>query len=1091
MLIRGFVKAVAELLGDRVPSYRRHPRRLGAMGLDLSRTEIQSLEQRLVLAAPMLGAELATYELNPGFTSLGRKGASLVIDGDLYIPGNNDRSPIVAKLDLATGRETTLVLEGHGSVSGLFRKDGQIYFVGFTTDADRSYDVTYWDQSGNATAIVDLGRTSYPDSVSHLGRAVLSIGRDVAGYADVGNVTLHELPAMSGFAMGASSITSDNRYIGAGGFDADGVTIGLVYEFNRVSGQYVILKADYKTSRGEDVQQMILHETATGIVGLAPYFNLATFANELAILRLDGGTLAELGTDYKGAVAVGDKFFVATQGAEGRVKVFNDEWNHEEYTSTQLFGASGIEFQAGSLAATEDGKLVVIGTRVSDGKVFVKTFDVPQDATLPQVDGSSIVVPELVAGGAGTISWAPVAGATGYELVFSQNGVVARTASVTTASYAVPASFRAGSYALTIRATAGETLGPLSSEVTVVVKPQAVVLSTLTGLPEVANSASVVRWQAVPDASSYSVIVRQVSAPTNAAPVFSGTTQTNSISLPTGLAANVYELTIVARSGVILSRETKATFTVKQGSVNAASITGFGSHPGAQTVTWQAVAGAAVAGMTRYEVQVTELGSSTPMVTRIVTTNAVSFTLARTGRYRLSLRVLGSPAATHGSWVAKNFVLVLPVVPVASIRLSQTIAGVATNVSFGRVAGAVKYDLWVYSVPTQQYVLKTSLTAISHRLAAGLSAGRYRVFVRGVDDAGRAAAWAWRDVAIVPLAQVTGVAVSGLGSATVAGSVAWRAVSGAVSYEVLISGPENRVVRRVTVSGVSLALPTGLAAGQYQVQVRAKNALSTGAWSAVRAFVVRLAPVQNLRVAAITVGEAGRVLWSRVAGAVDYEVTVRRAGAAGSGLGAVVHRGSSTALVYVLPKSFPVGEYVVLVRARGAAAGLASDFSQVAWSVRPLPAAVESYSSGVAAVANGSSVTVTVRDSKLKVLGTFSSLPDLGVFLMGLPAGMYPNVVRTGSVSQVVRFVKLHASPLVSVVGGRLTVASPVGSGLSSVVQTALLLVPNVNNGPLPPVLLKGRAVGYGLPSGFSAGRVYVRLMFADGSESDWAVVAV
>ena len=113
------------------------------------------------------------------------------------------------------------------------------------------------------------------------------------------------------------------------------------------------------------------------------------------------------------------------------------------------------------------------------------------------------------------------------------------------------------------------------------------------------------------------------------------------------------------------------------------------------------------------------------------------------------------------------------------------------------------------------------------------------------------------------------------------------------------------------------------------------------------------------------------------------------------------------------------------------------------------------------------------------------------MFLMGLPAGTYPNVVRTGLVSQVVRFVKLHASPLVSVVGGRLTVAAPVGSAVNSVVQTALLLVPNVNDGPLPPVLVQGRAVGYGLPSSFSAGRVYVRLMFADGSESEWAVVAV
>ena len=93
--------------------------------------------------------------------------------------------------------------------------------------------------------------------------------------------------------------------------------------------------------------------------------------------------------------------------------------------------------------------------------------------------------------------------------------------------------------------------------------------------------------------------------------MFSGTTQTNSISLPTGLAVNVYELTIVARSGVILSPETKTTFTVKQGSVNVASIAGFGAHPGAQTVTWQAVAGAAVAGVTRYELQGTESGSRT------------------------------------------------------------------------------------------------------------------------------------------------------------------------------------------------------------------------------------------------------------------------------------------------------------------------------------------------------------------------------------------------------------------------------------------------------------------------------------------------
>ncbi len=1281
MRIRGFVKAVAELLGDRVPSYRRHPRRLGAMGLDLSRTEIQSLEQRLVLAAPMLGAELATYELSTVFATVnGRWGESRVFEGILYVPGRTPESPVAGTLNLQTGETSTLVMEEgagtNGGVSGIFKNNGELFFTGFAYMINEGFSVAIWDQTGTITFVSKSnGMSTLSRHVSSSGRIAISVNNDGIGYMDADEKILHLLPGIAGFDMGVQSIADNGKFIGAGGYDVNFNHIGVVYELDSTTGDYRLSDAEFKASRGENVNTMRVFDSVNGTLSASSYLNQNTFETETAIFSLDGTLHAELSGLPFAAVPVGDKFIVATQHVDGHLTIFNSGYEKTTYTTTELFGASGYEFQAGSLAATEDGKLVVIGTRVSDGKVFVKTFEVPQDATLPQVDSSSIVVPELVAGGAGTISWAPVAGATGYDLALSQNGVVARTASVTTASYAVPASFRAGSYTLTIRATAGESLGPLSSEVAVVVKPQAVVRTTLTGLPVLANSASVIRWQAVPDASSYSVTVRQGSAPANAAPVFSGTTQTNSISLPTGLAANVYELTIVARSGVILSPETKTTLTVKQGSVNVASIAGFGAHPGPQTVTWQAVAGAAVAGVTRYEVQVTDLGSSTPLVTRVVTSNTVSFTLAKTGSYRLSLRVLGSSAATHGSWVAKNFVLVLPVVPVASIQLSQTIAGVATNVAFGRVAGAVKYDLWVYSFQTQQYVLKTSLTAISHRLAAGLSAGRYRLFVRGVDAAGRAAAWSQKDVSIVPLAQVSGVAVSGLAIANVAGSVAWRAVSGATSYEVLITGAGNRVVRRVSVSGVSLALPTGLAAGefqllvraknalstgawsaaralvvrlspvqnlrvaaitvgeagrvlwsrvagavdyevtvrrsgsaavlhrgsstavayvlpksfavgkydvlvrargavaglasvwsrsnwtilplakvagvavsgfgsssvagrvswsrvagatayevvvtrqttaavvrrvtitglsysltsglsagQYQVQVRAKNALSMGAWSAARALVVKLSPVQNLRVAAITVGEAGRVLWSRVAGAVDYEVTVRRAVAAGSGaagLGAVVHRGSAAGLVYVLPKSLPVGEYVVLVRARGVAARLASDFRQVAWSVRPLPAAVASFTSGVAAVANGGAVTVTVRDSKLKVLGTFSSLTDLGVLLTGLPAGMYPNVVRSGSTSQVVRFEKLHGSPLVSVVGGRLTVAAPVGSAVNSVVQTSLLLVPDGHDGPLPPVLLTGRAVGYGLPSSFTAGRVFVRLMFADGAESDWAMVAV
>jgi hypothetical protein len=812
MLIRGFVKAVAELLGDRVPSYRRHPRRWGAMGLDLSRTEIQSLEQRLVLAAPVLGAEVATYELSIEDISSG--GAVHLIDHVLYYLGSlPSGAPYAATLDFypsRLGAVSSIVFSGTGQLTGVFDDAGILRFVGGSDSPGSGADFTTWTVGGDVSRIVDF-ENSQAFATNTRGRTVgivNSVAEGFVAYLDNGADQLTVLPGIAGYFLGGQAITDDDQFIGGSGFDS--LNNFRVVTYKLVNDSYQIYRDSYQTVAGFDAFSMKFVESPSGVFVLASYYD-ETFVQKVAMFTIDGEeVVADVGDgSVTGAVSVGGNIYVATSG--GTITAISPTYETRTYAVDQLFGSTSFSFDGGSLFVSPTGDLGVVAK--NGPKTVVKTFEVPRDATLPPVAGSSIVVPELVAGGAGTISWAPVAGATGYELVFGQNGVVARTASVTTASYAVPASFRAGSYALTIRATVGETLGPLSSEVNVVVKPQAVVISTLTGLPEVANSASVVRWQAGPDATSHSVTVRQASAPTNAAPVFSGTTQTNSISLPTGLAANVYELTIVARSGVILSRETKATFTVKQGSVNAASIAGFGAHPGAQTVTWQAVAGAAVAGVTRHEVQVTELGSSTPLVARIVTTNAVSFTLAKTGNYRFSLRVLGSPAATHGSWVPKNFVLVLPVVPVASIQLSQTIAGVATNVAFGRVAGAMKYDLWVYSFQTQQFVLKTSLTAISHRLAAGLSAGRYRLFVRGVDDAGRAAAWAWRDVSIVPLAQVTGVAVSGLGSANVAGSVAWRAVSGAVGYEVLITGAGNREVRRVSVSGLAYALSSGLAAG--------------------------------------------------------------------------------------------------------------------------------------------------------------------------------------------------------------------------------------------------------------------------------------
>lgn len=347
-----------------------------------------------------------------------------------------------------------------------------------------------------------------------------------------------------------------------------------------------------------------------------------------------------------------------------------------------------------------------------------------------------------------------------------------------------------------------------------------------------------------------------------------------------------------------------------------------------------------------------------------------------------------------------------------------------------------------------------------------------------------------------PLDKVTGVKSSGFGHTGAAGRLTWNPVEEATSYEVVVKRLKRwrdrhkiEIVLRVTVSESWCDVPNGFSTDQYVIEVRAKNEVDAGPWSLVQRLIVPLGPVQNLRVAATTVGEAGRVFWSPVAEAVVYTVVLRqiRPKTSRPFVLAVWSKGTS----YVLPKSLPVAEYEVRVGALRGPAQLASAVQHVSWSVNPLPAAVESFTSEVAAVANGQTVSVTVRDSKLKVLKTFSDLSDLGVFLTNLPAGTYSNVVRSGAVSQVVRFVKPHASPLVSVVSGRLTVDAPDGAALNPIVQTAMLMVPDNHDGPLPPVLFKGRAIAFALPSSFIAGKVYVRLMFADGSESDWAIVAV
>ena len=365
---------------------------------------------RAIVGGEFIGTELATYELSTVFATVnGRLGEAKVFDGILYVPGGTPESPVVGTLNLQTGETSTLVMEeGVGTVStvsGIFKKNGEILFTGFSYIVDRGYAVAIWDRTGKITLVsnVSNGMSTLSQDVSSTGRIALSVNNDKVGYMDVSEQILHLLPSISGFNMTGLSITDDNSLIGASGYDASFNTIGVVYELNPTTGEYRLSDVEFKASGGERMSTMRVFDSVNGVLSASSYLSLETFEDKTAIFSLDGSRHVELfGTPF-GAVAVGDKFVVATQGLDGYLTVFNSLYEKKTYTATEIFGATGIKFQAGSLAV-DNGKIVVVGTRESDGKVFVKTFEVPQDVTLSQVDVNSISIPSLVVGQGGNLS---------------------------------------------------------------------------------------------------------------------------------------------------------------------------------------------------------------------------------------------------------------------------------------------------------------------------------------------------------------------------------------------------------------------------------------------------------------------------------------------------------------------------------------------------------------------------------------------------------------------------------------------------------------------------------------------------------------
>jgi len=321
-------------------------------------------------------------------------------------------------------------------------------------------------------------------------------------------------------------------------------------------------------------------------------------------------------------------------------------------------------------------------------------------------------------------------------------------------------------------------------------------------------------------------------------------------------------------------------FAVKHRSVNTASISGLPVIAGVSgTLNWDDVLGGS-----RYRVLVSligtesQVGASSPVVDRLVSRSDVALTIAA-GRYQVTLQVVGVPASTSSSVLARTFT-VQPLAKVTGVTTTGLSANrVAGSITWQPVPGATRYEL-ALTDETRSVTRTLRSSGTSYSIVNGLAFGRYRLQVRALNGTADGA-WSNAKVITVKLSPVTNLRTSPVIVGTPFRGV-WGAVSGAsAGYDVWVYNTVTKLyVLKTNVSGTSFTGPANLRAGVYRILVRASHSeIGPSAWSVVILTVRPLARVSGVTVSGLSrAGQAGMIAWNAVVGASSYQVQITKAG---------------------------------------------------------------------------------------------------------------------------------------------------------------------------------------------------------------------
>jgi hypothetical protein len=486
---------------------------------------------------------------------------------------------------------------------------------------------------------------------------------------------------------------------------------------------------------------------------------------------------------------------------------------------------------------------------------------------------ATISYPATNCGGNFPITWGQVAGATSYTL---QRDTAADfknpTENIVYSTSFTQGSLALGTYFYRVRANTACGSGTWRSgpAISIIGPPSPPASITYPG-----NSCDgnlTISWQAIAEATSYTLQRATNSSFTDAIPVYTG----SATAYPqTSLGPGAYFYRVQANNSCGTSDwETGGATTVTSSPSAPASLTYPASRCGGSfTVTWPVVSGAI-----GYTLQRATNGSFTgATVVYNGTGNSYSETNLATGSFYYRVSADNNCGSSPWQPGAAINVVAAPTPPATIIYPSSNCSG-AFIVSWAAVSGTTTYTL--QRATDSAFANATTVytgTGMSFS-QTGLAQGAYYYRAMATNDCGSSSWTPGSAVTVTDTLSPPASITYPSSTCTGAFKVSWDAVAAATSYILQrATSPSFADARDLYVSSATVFDETGLGVGTYYYRVLAKNSCGNSSWLAGPAIMVTTIPGAPGTVTYLSNNCSGSIMvsWPKVDGALTY--TLQRA----------------------------------------------------------------------------------------------------------------------------------------------------------------------------------------------------------------------